>query len=213
MLFFLIVISLHHLPLITPYINIVATNFIEWPKYEGYFFKDLIGREIRTTVRIRWSFAQMCWAMSLVCPSVVTHHTCRFWARCEPVNMPKTIVSRQTWSACCNSIPLFRQSDEEYCPQVLSIFMTMLGRILQLQHRGSWSIFDGKCLITHHHPPILGSLWFSSLYSYETVVGGQHFGTKSCRPAQHKELAESICGWLLWRGYLKVIVYFHSYGE
>ena len=128
-------------------------------------------------------------------------------------SLKKTIVSCQMWSVCCNSIPLFSQSDEKCCPQVLSIFMTMLGRILQLQHRGSWSIFDGKCLITHHHPPILGSLWFSSLYSYETVVGGQHFGTKSCRPAQHKELAESICGWLLWRGYLKVIVYFHSYGE
>ena len=60
----------------------------------------------------------------------------------------------------------------------------MLSRILQLQQRGSWSVFDGKCVITHHHPPGLGSLELSSLSSYETVVGGQPFGTMSCRPAQ-----------------------------
>ena len=30
---------------------------------------------------------------SLICPSIVTHHTCQFWARSEPVNMPKTILS------------------------------------------------------------------------------------------------------------------------
>ena len=89
-------------------------------------------------------------------------------------------------SACCNSIPLFRTSDEECCPRVLSFFMTMLGRILQLQQRDSWSVFDGKCLITHHHPPGLVSLWFSSPSSYETVVG-QHFGTMSCRAARSVE--------------------------
>ena len=57
---------------------------------ELYFFQGLIGREMRTTVRIRWSFEQMCCAMSLVCPSIATH---QFWARSEPVNMPKTIES------------------------------------------------------------------------------------------------------------------------
>ena len=71
---------------------------------------------------------------------------------------------------------------KECSPKVLSFFMTMLGRILQLQQRGSWSVFDGKCLITHHHPPGLGTLWFSALSSYETVVGEQHFGTMSWRP-------------------------------
>ena len=136
----------------------------------------------------------MCCAMSLVYPSIATYRTCYFWKRSEPVSMSKTIVSCQMWSACCNSIPLFRTSDEEYCPQVLSFFMTMLGRMLQVQQRGSWSVFYGKCLITHHHPPGLGPMWFSSLSSYETVVGGQHFGTMSCRPAlkigwKHRSLA------------------------
>ena len=112
------------------------------------FFQSPIVREIRTTVRIRWSFPQMCYAMSLVCPSIATHRTCQLWARNEPVNLSKTIVSRKTWSACCNSIPLFRTSDEKCCPQVLSFFMALLGSTLQLQQRGSWSVFDGKCMIT-----------------------------------------------------------------
>ena len=141
--------------------------------------------------------------LSLVCPSIATHHTCQFWARSEPINMPKTIISHQMWSAYCNSIPLFRTSDEECCLQVLS-FMIIFGRTLKLQQRGSWSVFDGKCLITHHHSPGLGSQGFSSLSSYETVVGGQHFGTMSCRPVQCRELAESTGGWLLWWEYWKV---------
>ena len=55
------------------------------------FFRCPIDREFRTTVRIRWSFAQMCCAMSLVCLSIATHCTCQFWAHSEPVNMPKSI--------------------------------------------------------------------------------------------------------------------------
>ena len=120
----------------------------------------------------------------LVCPSVATHRTCQFCARSEPVNMPKTIES----PAKCGVLAViqflyFGTSDVECCPQVLSFFITILGRILQPQRRGSWSVFNGKCLITHHHPPGIGSLWFSSLSSYETVVGGLHFGTMSCRTA------------------------------
>ena len=58
-----------------------------------YFFQGPIGREIRTTVRIRWSFVQMCRAMSLVCPSIMTYRTCQFSAHTEPINMPETIES------------------------------------------------------------------------------------------------------------------------
>ena len=67
-----------------------------------------------------------------------------------------------------------------------------------------WHNEPNECLNTHHHPPGLGSLWFSSLTSYETVVGGQYFDTMSCRPAQRRELAASTGGWLLCRGYWKV---------
>ena len=153
--------------------------------YKSYFFfQGPIGREFRTMVRIRWSVVQMCCAMSLVCPSIATHRTCQFWARSELVNMPKTIGSpTKCGELAVIRLLYFRTSDEECCSQVLSFFMTMLGRILQLQQRGSCNVFDGNCLITHHHPPGLGSLWFSSLSSYETVVGGQHFGTMICRPA------------------------------
>ena len=159
--------------------NVVLQN----RNIRGLFFQVPIGREIRTIVRIRWSFEQMCCAMSLVCPSIATHSTYQFWSRSEPVHMPKTMESP---AKCGVRVVIrflyFRTSDEECCPQVLSFFMTILGRILQLQQRGSWSVFDVKYLITLHHPPGLGSLWFSSLSSYKTVVEGRHFGTMNCRP-------------------------------
>ena len=139
-----------------------------------FFFPVTIGHEIR----IRWSFAQICCAMSLVCPSIGTNRTCQFWAHSEPVNMPKTIESPTKCGVrAVIRFLYFRTSDEECCPQVLPFFMTILGRILQLQQRDSWSVFDGKCLITRHHPPGFGALRFSSLSPCETVVGGQHFGT------------------------------------
>ena len=60
---------------------------------KAIFFQDPIGRKIRTTVIIRWCFVQRCCVMSLVCPSIATHHMCQFWACSELVNMPKTIES------------------------------------------------------------------------------------------------------------------------
>ena len=66
-------------------------NIHEYTK--AIFFQGPIGRKIRTTVTIRWSFAQMCCVMSLVCSSIASQHTSQFWARSEPVNMPKTIES------------------------------------------------------------------------------------------------------------------------
>ena len=61
--------------------------------YTTAIFQGPISHEIRTTVRNRWSFVQMCCTMSLVCPLIETHCTCEFWAHSEPVNMPKTIQS------------------------------------------------------------------------------------------------------------------------
>ena len=154
-----------------------------------FFFQGPIDREIKTTVKIRLSFAQMCCAMSLVCQSIVTHHTCQFWARSEPVNMLKTIES----PAKCGvraviRFTYFRTSDEECCPQVLSFFRTMLGRILQLQQRGSWSVYDGKCLITHHHPP---RTWFPVIFISFLVWNGRRRTT-----FWHNELQTDVENWL-----------------
>ena len=139
----------------------------------------------------------MCCPMSLVCPSFATHSTCQFWARSEPVNTPKTIE----FPAKCgvHAVIRFLYSEKatrnvvlRCCPPSWQI----LGRTLQLLRSDSCSVFD------LHHPPRPVSLLFSSLSWYETVVGGQHFGSMTCRPAS--ELAGSIGGWLLWRGYWKV---------
>ena len=46
---------------------------------------------------IRWSFAEICCAISLVCPSAAIHRTCQFWTRSEPWNMPKTVESPAKW--------------------------------------------------------------------------------------------------------------------
>ena len=86
-----------------------------------FIFQGPIGYGIRTTVRIRWSFAQMCCAMSLVCPSIAAHCMCQFWACGEHVNMPKTIES----SAKCgvHAVIRFLYSEQatrnvvlRYCP-------------------------------------------------------------------------------------------------
>ena len=136
-----------------------------------------------------------------LCAMIATHCICQFWERSEPINMPKTIAPPTKCGVCAViQFLYFRTSDEE-CPQVL-FFLTIFGRILQLQQRGSWGIFDGKCLIAHHHQPRLGSRWFSSLSSYETVVGGQHLAQSAAD--QHRELAESTGSWLLWQGNCKI---------
>ena len=84
-------------------VYIISNNYSEMSmkrplhrNYEGFFY-DPIGREIGTTVTITWSFAQMCCAMSLICPSIATHRTCQFWARIEPVNIPETIETSAKW--------------------------------------------------------------------------------------------------------------------
>ena len=153
-------------------------------------FEGPIGRKIRTTVRIRWNFAQMCCAMSLVCPSIATHSTYQFSVRSEPVNMLKTIAT----PAKCGVRTVirflyFRTSYEECCPQVLPFFMTILDRTLQLQQRGSWSVFDGKCLIiTNHHPPGLG---LPVIFISFLVWNGRWRTT-----FWHNELQTSVENWL-----------------
>ena len=58
-----------------------------------FFFQNQIGRKIKITVKIRWTYAQMCCAVSQICASISSHRICKFWARSEQVNMPKTIES------------------------------------------------------------------------------------------------------------------------
>ena len=52
--------------------------------------------------------------------------------------------------------------------------------------------------------PGLGSLWLSSLSSYETVSRRTTFWHRQWAADQRRELTESTGGWLLWRGYSKV---------
>ena len=134
--------------------------------------------------------------------SIVTHRTCQFWSHSGPVIIPKPILSRQMWNACCNKIPLFRKSDEE-CSQVLSLSMTVFSRKLQLQQRGSWSVFNEKCLITHHHPPRLGSCDFNFFPRMKRSSEGNILTQWAAD--QRRELTESTGGWLLWREYWKIV--------
>ena len=92
------------------------------------------------------------------------------------------------WSARCNLIPLFRTSDEECCPQVLSFFMTMPGRILQLQQKGypkrfRWEVFD--------HLPSSARTWLPVIFISFLVCNGRRRST-FC----HTELQTSVENWL-----------------
>ena len=130
----------------------------------------------------------MCCAMSLVCPWITTHRTCEFWARSEPLNMPKTIVSRQMWSACCNSIPSFGKSNEECCPQVLSSFMPKprphtAAATKRLLKRFLWKESD--------HLPSSARTWLPVIFIFFLVWN-------RCRRTTfwHNELQTSIENWL-----------------
>ena len=132
------------------------------------------------TERIRWSFVQLCCAISLVCPVIATPRTYQFWEHSESVNMPKTIESPAKCGV--HAVIWFLYSEQvtrnvvlRYCPSSWQCSAAATKRLL-------------KCLITHHHSPGLCSLWFSPLSSYEMVIGGQHFW--------HNELQTSIENWL-----------------
>ena len=128
----------------------------------------------------------MCCAMPLVCPSIAKHHICQFWAHSESVKMPKTIVSRQMWSrpTCCNSIPLFRKSDEECCPQVLSSSITnprpnTTAATKRLLQRFRWEVFD--------HPPSSVRTWLPVIFISFLIWNGRMRTT-----FWHNELQTSV---------------------
>ena len=152
-------------------------------KLQGlFFFQGPIGREIRTTVRIRWRFEQMCCAMSLVCPSIATRRTCQVWARSEPVSMPKTIES----PAKCGARAV-----------IWHLYSEQVTRNVVLRYCPSWQYSAAYCSCNKEAPEAfsMGSAWSPiiirpdlapcdfHLSSYETIVWGQHFGTMSCRSA------------------------------
>ena len=114
------------------------------------FFQGLIGREIRTTVRIRWSFAQMCCAMSLVCLLITTHCTCQFWARSEPVNMPKTIESPTKCGV--GAVIWFLYSEQAT-------------RNVVLWYSPSWQCSVAHCSCNKEAPEVfsMGSAWSSTI--------------------------------------------------
>ena len=92
--------------------------------YVRNFFQDPIGREIKTTVKIRWRFAQRCCSMPLVCPSFTSLRTGQFWARSEHVNIPKTVgspakyevraVIRFLHAEGCNAAEIHRRMSNVY---------------------------------------------------------------------------------------------------
>ena len=173
-------------------------------------FQGLIDCEIRTTVEIIWSFAQMCCAISLACPSIATHRTCQFWARSEPVNMPKTIES----SAKCGVHAVIRR-----------LYSEQATRNVFLRYCPSWQCSAVYCSYNKEAPEAfsMGSVWsptiicpnlapcffFSSLSSFETVVGGHILAQWTAD--QRRELTEITDDWFLWRGYWKIGMYICMY--
>ena len=124
-------------------------------KYEGYFFK------VRTVAKLepQWESdsAQMCYAMSLVCPSIATQSTCQFWTSSERVNTTKTIES----PAKCGVRAVIRFFIQNKWRGMLSPGVVLLhdnarphtaDATKRLLKRFRWEVFD--------HPPSsgLGSL-------------------------------------------------------
>ena len=142
-----------------------------------FFFQGPIGREIKTTVRIRWSFAQMCCAMSLVCPSIATHRTCQFWARNDPVNMPKTIESHAKCGV--RAVIWFLYSEQatrnvvlRYCPS-------------------SWQCSSAYCSHNKEAPEAfsMGNVWSPSIIRPDLVPCDFHLFPRMERSYEDRILA------------------------
>ena len=126
--------------------------------YEGYFFFKVWSV---TKLEPQWEsdegFAQMCCTISLVCLSIVTHHTCQFWVRSEPVNMPKTIESPTKCGL--RAIIWFLYSEKEWRGMLSSgtvllhdsVWLHIPAATKRLLKRFRWEVFD--------HPP--SSAWTS----------------------------------------------------
>ena len=172
-------------------------HYVQSHYTRAIFCQGPIGRDIKTTVRIRWSFAQM----SLLCPSITTHRTCQFWVRSEPVNMPKTIrVSCQMWSACYNLILYSEKAMRNvvlmYCPS-------------------SWQCSAAHCSCNKEAPEAfsIASVWSPTIIRPDLSPCDFHLFRRIERSSKFNILVKwqtrgrigwKRIGWLLWRGYWKV---------
>ena len=139
-----------------------------------YIFQSPFGCEIRITVRIRWIFGQMCCAMSLVCPSIATHRTCQFWARSEPVNIPKTIES----PAKCGVRAVIRFFYSEQATGNVVLRPHTAAATKRLLKCFRWEVFD--------HPPSSARTWLPVIFISFLV-------RNSCRRTfWHKEVQTSV---------------------
>ena len=128
-------------------------------------------------------------AMPLVCLSIATYRTHQFWARSEPVNVPKTIVSRKVWSACCNSIPLFRQKRRGKLSSGIVLLHDntrphTAAATKRLLKRFRWEVFD--------HSPSSARTWLPVIF-ISFFVWNCHRKTTFW----HNELQTSLENWLI----------------
>ena len=90
------------------------------------------------------------------------------------------------WSACCNSIPLFRTSDEECCPQVLlhnNAPPHTAGATKRLLKRFRLEVFD--------NPPTFARTWLPVISISFLVWNGRRRTT-----FWDNELQTSVQNWL-----------------
>ena len=129
----------------------------------------------------------MCCAMSLVCPSIATRRTCQFWARSEPVNLPKTIVSGK-----CGVHAVIRFIYSEKERGMLSSGIVLLHDSAQLHtavaikrllKRFRWEVFD--------HPPSSAETWLPVIFISFLVWNGRRRTT-----FWQNELQTSVKTWL-----------------
>ena len=143
----------------------------------------------------------MCCAVFLVCLSIATYHTCQLWMHSEHIYMSKTIES----PAKCDmgAVIKFLYSEQatrnvviRHCPSWQCLVTHTVAATKRLLQCFWWEEFDLTTI-----QPGCGSLWFSSLSSYETMSRRTTFWHRQWDATQHREMAESTEDWLLWRGY------------
>ena len=148
-----------------------------------FFFQDPIGRELRTTVRIKRSFSQMCCIKSLVCPR--SRHIAL--VNSERVVSPQTCL-KQEYHAKCGVRAVIR-----------FIYSEQATRNVVFRHcPSSWQWSAAYCSCNNEAPEAfsMGSVWSSTFIRPDLAPCDFHlfprmkqgrrrtnFGTMSCRPA------------------------------